>query len=221
METGKAFWLVEVAMKGGSIRVSSLLNRSVAHGPGERFIVWVQGCTLGCPGCFSPTTHSRNAGRLIEIQRLADEILATTNIEGVTISGGEPFQQARSLAGLTEIVRGMGLTVMCYTGLTIAELKRKRCDDVERLLASIDLLVDGRFVESQSTNLRWRGSSNQNIHWLTKAYDHLKESEDTTSNVELISAADAYTATGIWPKDFFETIRDLIQREKDDSTQAT
>ena len=208
-------------MTGASIRVSSIVNRSVAHGPGERFIVWVQGCTLGCPGCFSPTTHSPNGGRQVGVQQLADQILATANIEGVTISGGEPFQQAKALAGLAEIVRGTGLTVMCYTGFTIAELQRKRCDHVQRLLANIDLLVDGRFVESKSTNLRWRGSSNQNIHWLTNVYDHLKENDDTTSNVELISAADAYTATGIWPQDFFENLHDMVRREINDSTQAT
>ena len=106
-------------MKDGSIRVSSLFQRSVAHGPGERFVLWVQGCSLGCAGCFSPTTHERNGGELMEAQRLAEMILATKNIEGVTISGGEPFQQARTLAGLTETVRGTGLTVMCYTGFTI------------------------------------------------------------------------------------------------------
>ena len=78
----KAIRLVEAAMKDGSIRVSSLLQRSVAHGPGERFVLWVQGCSLGCAGCFSPTTHERNGGELMGARRLAEMILATKNIEG-------------------------------------------------------------------------------------------------------------------------------------------
>jgi anaerobic ribonucleoside-triphosphate reductase activating protein len=207
-------------MNGSSIRVSSWLQRSVAHGPGERFVIWVQGCSLGCPGCFSSSTHGRDGGELMEVQRLADVIRATKNIEGITISGGEPFQQANPLAGLTDIVRGTGLTVMCYTGFSIVELRRQRCDDVERLLANIDVLVDGRFVRSKSSILRWRGSSNQNIHWLTPAYDHLREEDDATSDVELITTEDAMTATGIWPKAFIEAFRDLTKGDKDDSTQT-
>ena len=130
------------------IQISSWLERSVAHGPGERFVLWVQGCTLGCAGCFSPHTHDRRGGKSIAVCDLANVILATRGIEGITISGGEPLLQVSPLAVLADIIRRNGLTVMCYTGFTLQELRSRGHADVERFLRGLDILVDGRFCRT-------------------------------------------------------------------------
>ena len=126
-------------MNRDSLLISHWLERSVAHGPGERFALWVQGCNLACPGCFSPQTHSFRGGRRRLVLEIAKIIQRTRNIEGVTISGGEPFQQAGPLATLSKILRGAGLSVMCYTGFTLGELREKRHRDIGRLLINIDI----------------------------------------------------------------------------------
>ena len=146
-------------------------------------------------------------------------ISATQDIEGITISGGEPFEQAAAVADLTEIVRGTGLTVMCYSGFTLAELKQKKSEDVQRLLENIDVLVDGRFIEAKAEPLRWRGSSNQKIHWLSGAYEDLRGHDDRISDVELITSDDAFTATGIWPPGFLDLLNTQTRDELDDSTE--
>ena len=199
------------------LRIASLLPRSVAHGPGQRFVVWVQGCSLGCAGCFSASTHSRWGGTRWPVPALAEEILATQGIEGVTISGGEPFEQPAALAALLDLLRGTGLTVVCYSGFTLEELRRKRCPHVDRLLAHLDLLIDGRFIAAKSSTLRWRGSNNQQVHFLTNVYDQLRGDDNATSHVELIASSHGLTTTGIWPAGFLQQVRALTRGVKDDA----
>lgn len=89
-------------------------------------------------------------------------------LEGVTFSGGEPFVQASGLLQLAEAVRERGLSLMAFTGYEIEELS---ASDQRRLLGLLDIVVTGRFVASlKRTDLRWRGSSNQRVHFLSERY---------------------------------------------------
>lgn len=75
-----------------TLRLHAFLPRSRANGPGWRSVVWVQGCSLGCPGCFNPQTHNREeVGEAVEVAEVMQRILAA-GTEGVTVSGGEPLQ---------------------------------------------------------------------------------------------------------------------------------
>jgi len=121
------------------LRIHSFVPFSHANGPGRRATIWVQGCSLGCPGCFNGATHARDGGRRIEIE----EILATLQelvdrIEGVTISGGEPLQQRPAL---TVLLRGLkartNLSVILLTGLTWEEVQRMVAADEEAIRARI------------------------------------------------------------------------------------
>jgi anaerobic ribonucleoside-triphosphate reductase activating protein len=158
----------------GWLHVAQIVDDTEAEGPGRRFALWVQGCSIRCPGCCNPemfavgSPPSRAAMSAVD---LADRAMATPGIEGVSLLGGEPFEQAGALAMFAARVRAAGLTVMVYSGYTLAELRDRVAQGnagVEALLAATDLLVDGRFEAAEpETRRRWIGSRNQEMHFLS------------------------------------------------------
>jgi anaerobic ribonucleoside-triphosphate reductase activating protein len=154
--------------RDGRINVARWLERSAVNGPGERFVLWVQGCPLACPGCWNPDTWSFGPRRLLDADELAEVVLGVAGIEGITISGGEPFSQAAALLPFVEKVREVGLSVMIFTGYELEELKGRAAQE---LVARADILVTGRFVQEQrSLELPWRGSHNQRVVFLSSRY---------------------------------------------------
>lgn len=150
------------------LNIARTLPRSAANGPGERFVLWVQGCPLACPGCWNPDTWAFERRDLRSVEEVAARILQDKGIEGITLTGGEPFSQARALAELSKLVRASGLSVLVFTGYELSELTR--AEHVELLEVS-DVVVAGRYVDRQrASGLAWRGSANQSIHFLTDRY---------------------------------------------------
>src|SRR5207249_35536 len=125
------------------------LPSSHTNGPGVRAVLWVQGCSLGCPGCFNPATHTFNDGEVLPVDELFARIVALEDaIEGVTISGGEPLQQRPAvLAFLRRIKAETSLSTLVFTGFSWDEVQR--FPEAEELLAVIDVLIAGRFDERQ------------------------------------------------------------------------
>jgi anaerobic ribonucleoside-triphosphate reductase activating protein len=108
---------------------------------------------------------------MVDPEGLADYILAIPDIEGMTVTGGEPFQQAAAIGRLCRMVRRGGLSVMVFTGWQYGDICRSPHRAVSDLLGQIDLLVDGPFVKRLADkDLLWRGSSNQQIRFLTNRY---------------------------------------------------
>jgi len=146
-----------------NIRIAGIVNDSIVDGPGFRLSVFTQGCIHGCPGCHNPKTHDFNGGYDIDTDAIILQAKENILLDGVTLSGGEPFCQS---AACTEIARGakrLGLNVWCYSGYTYEELLAGE-DDQRALLQEIDVLVDGRFeIEKKTLNCRFRGSSNQRL----------------------------------------------------------
>jgi anaerobic ribonucleoside-triphosphate reductase activating protein len=150
------------------INIAHTLPRSRVNGPGERFVVWVQGCHLACPGCWNPDTWSFAPRAMRAVDDLIAEIVGTDGIEGVTFTGGEPFAQAKQLAHVARAARDHGLGVVIFTGHELDELTTRPARD---LLALADLVVAGRFVRSRRSLISpLRGSANQTLHYLTERY---------------------------------------------------
>src|SRR5476651_1168381 len=106
------------------LRLARRSNRCTVLGPGVRAVFWVKGCPLRCPGCVAPETLPFAGGEVVPISRLAEEIAALREIEGLTFSGGEPMAQAAALAELVDSVRARrDLSVVCYTGFPLAHLR--------------------------------------------------------------------------------------------------
>ncbi|MEE6257001.1 4Fe-4S single cluster domain-containing protein [Plantactinospora sonchi] len=152
------------------VSVARFLASTRAEGPGERTAVWVQGCTIHCPGCFNPHMWSFRGGAPVGAADLVARIL-DAGTSGLTLLGGEPFDQATALARVAAGVRATGRSVMTFTGYTTDEL-RQAVDagraDVAGLLAETDLLVAGPFRADQLDRVRpWVGSTNQEFVLLT------------------------------------------------------
>ena len=175
------------------LNLARTLPRSAANGPGERFVLWVQGCRLACPGCWNPDTWAFERRDLRSVEKLAAVILTTEGIEGVTFTGGEPFAQARALTALAERVHTAGLSVFVFTGYDLDELSRP---EHLALLAVTDVVVAGRYVEAErASGLPWRGSANQRVHFLTDRYGP-SDMAEAPSIEFLISPDGGLTLTG-------------------------
>ena len=149
-----------------SIRIAGIVKESIVDGPGIRLVVFAQGCNHHCPGCHNPQTHSFQEGTWMETDEILELIRRNPLLDGVTFSGGEPFEQSDAFASLAEQIKPLKLNVMTYTGYTYEELLDgcKGIPGWRRLLDATDLLVDGRFeLARRNLLLKFRGSENQRI----------------------------------------------------------
>ncbi|WP_307806874.1 4Fe-4S single cluster domain-containing protein [Streptomyces sp. FH025] len=156
-------------------------------GPGERAVIWVQGCPLRCRGCVAEETlpfAPAESGR--PVAELVDWLAALPGIEGVTLSGGEPFAQAEALADLLDGLRERRpeLSAMAYSGFRLAALRRGTPGQ-RALLERLDVLVDGPYVAARHADLRWRGSTNQTVHLLTPRYAAVAAEPDSSAGIQL------------------------------------
>lgn len=150
-------------------RIARFIDRTEAEGPGTRSALWVQGCTIRCPGCFNPHLWGTRGGRMATPEQVLADI--PIDVEGLTLLGGEPFEQPEPLAELARLVQARGQTVMTFTGYDLDALRAATSSSVAALLSHTDLLVDGRFeVDHLDTSRPWVGSTNQRFHALTPRY---------------------------------------------------
>ena len=167
------------------LRVHAFLPASYANGPGRRAVVWVQGCTLGCTGCFNPESHP-GGGEPVPVDDLCARILAL-GVEGVTLTGGEPLQQPDAVAALLARFRTESdLSVVLFTGYTWREARRR----APEVLVHVDVLLAGRYDPRRP----------KTAHFLTTRYHqgHL----DAVPPAEVLIAADGtVTLTGTSPLD--------------------
>jgi anaerobic ribonucleoside-triphosphate reductase activating protein len=167
-----------------TICVYKILTNTRVEGPGIRFCIWTQGCKKHCPGCWAKETWSFDNGTSYNIETLYKMIVSEKNIEGVTFLGGEPFEQAEELSHLAKLIKTNNLSIVCFTGYTLEELKSKNDGAVNEFLKYIDLLIDGGFEQDKFDLSRpWVGSSNQRYIFLTDFYS-FKDIEKYSNKVE-------------------------------------
>jgi anaerobic ribonucleoside-triphosphate reductase activating protein len=164
----------------GSLRMTGTLHPPLLSrdsGPGLRWLVFLQGCARPCTDqCLNPHFLDPKGGHLVSLDELrvvAGQVAVGTygRVEGVTLLGGEPTDQAVALRPFLVIVRELGLSVMLYSGNPLAWFDREENAAAKALLDCVDILVDGPFLPRLADpNLRWRGSSNQRILRLTDRY---------------------------------------------------
>jgi len=176
------------------------MARSRANGPGTRAVIWTQGCDLGCPGCYNPQTHEGSGGNERPIGELVAWIIEQADaIEGITLSGGEPLQQAAPVLALVTAVREQtDLSIVVFSGYRRAEIDRMA--DGPAILERIDVLIDGRYVAPVHAGARLRGSDNQKIWCLTDRYS-VAEIEATPATEVEIAADGTLRLTGVSPLD--------------------
>lgn len=146
------------------LRVNGVVEESIVDGPGLRYVVFTQGCPHGCPGCHNPETHDIGGGHDMALADIFAAFTENPLLAGITFSGGEPFLQAKELSILADKVRATGKTVAAFTGFRYEDLRCSPDNDIAALLARIDILVDGPYLEEErDLELRFRGSRNQRV----------------------------------------------------------
>ena len=167
-------------------------------GPGLRAVLWVQGCGKACPGCLAPESWARTGGFSRSVSDLVAWVVAQDEIEGLTVSGGEPMDQAAPLAELLEECRKRrDLGLICYTGYSLEQLDSPAH---LRLLSQVDLLIDGPYRQELHADLLWRGSSNQRILNLSQRYS--LPGEDRSAGLEFEFLGDgklSFAGVPPWP----------------------
>jgi anaerobic ribonucleoside-triphosphate reductase activating protein len=188
-------------VSAAALRLHSFLPASTANGPGVRAVVWVQGCSLGCPGCYNPDTHAFAGGELVPVDELFGRLVALgAGIEGVTVSGGEPLQQRPALLALLgRVRRETALSVLVFTGFRWEEVNR--FPEAAELLGCVDVLIAGRYEQAQHLALDLRGSANKAVHFLTARYGPADLRAVPPAEV-VITADGEVVATGIDPPRF-------------------
>lgn len=147
------------------LRIYQRIQNVRTLGPGVRYGLWVQGCLKRCKGCVSPEAQPLYAGSLIEVGKLADEIIHTPQIEGITVSGGEPLLQQDALCELLSAIKKQrDLGVLLYTGFRYEEIVR------QPLLQWCDALIDGEYESTLDDGKSLRGSANQRLFYLSGRY---------------------------------------------------
>ena len=155
------------------IRVASITPESTVDGEGWRYVIFTQGCNHNCKGCHNPQTHSFDGGYLMNTDDILKEVMDNPLLDGITLSGGDPFFQAKELLELVRELKKNCYSIWAYTGFVFDKFldfiankdtdKRINKDMIE-LLNYIDVVVDGPFIESKKTfTCEYRGSSNQRL----------------------------------------------------------
>lgn len=176
------------------INVHSIIPVSRINGPGKRMVVFFQGCRNKCAGCFNPETHP--------FIRISEHSPGTIfgkfyrpGIEGLTVSGGDPFYQRRGLLRLLKCAKDdYGLSTVVYTGFTYERLAASAYCRV--IFRYTDVLIDGKFDETRrEPSMLARGSTNQRLHFLSSRY--VEKDFVMPGKVELIVGSDGtITQTG-------------------------
>ena len=145
------------------LNLSGIVGDSIVDGPGIRTTVFAQGCPHHCPGCHNPETWDFGCGTDAEVERLVEIVRSNPLCRGVTFSGGEPFAQPAGFAKLAKLLKEKGYEVASYSGYTFEALLAGS-EEQKQLLESIDILIDGPFLQAQkSLEIAFRGSRNQRI----------------------------------------------------------
>ena len=143
--------------------LAGIVGDSIVDGPGIRTTIFGQGCPHHCPGCHNPETWAFGCGTEMDEEQILQIIKSNPLCRGVTFSGGEPFAQAAGFAKLAKLLKPLGYEVASYSGYTFEALLHGTPEQKE-LLSSIDILIDGPFLQAEkSLELAFRGSRNQRI----------------------------------------------------------
>jgi len=181
-------------------------------GAGNRFAVWVQGCDKRCPQCIAPDSHSKTSGGYeLHIAKLA-ELASSADIDGVTISGGEPFLQSSQIYEFINLLNSQkkGLNYIIYTGFKYEELTKNV--EHQKVLDSIDLLIDGEYIHKLNNDTPLIGSSNQGVYILSDAGKKLAEDMSLKQSREIeviVKSVEDVFIVGIPEKNKLEKIKQL------------
>lgn len=184
-----------------TIQLHSFEPYSQVNGPGKRAVLWFQGCTLNCPGCYNPDTHPQTQ-KPHTIGEIVAKLALLADIEGITISGGEPLQQVKGLIALLATIKALlpHLSIVVFTGYSSNEWLNQLEDDDDLLtfLDAVDVVIAGRYNQQKRRAAGLQASANKAFHFLSDRYTTADFVTIPTAEV-IINPAGLVTLTGINP----------------------
>lgn len=185
-------------------------------GPGKRLGIWFQGCSLRCEGCISVDTWA-TAKTLIPIDQLMMALSSYLPlVDGITISGGEPFDQFDALLAIVvQLRKKTEVDILLYTGYSIEDIP----DQLQKIKPYIDVLISDPFQRQTSQTLRLRGSDNQRLHCFTsqakEKYAYYQQVVTTNDNVldVMFDAEGVVWFAGIPKRDDFIKLQTILKQQ--------
>lgn len=189
------------------MNVARILYPVQVLGPGKRIGIWVAGCSRGCKGCSNPELWEQKPEYEVSVDQLVsliENLARGHEIDGFTISGGEPLNQPKDLAKLIERLSGISSDILVYTGYQIEELRARQDKATDLVLSRIAVLIDGEYIEELNDGTFLRGSSNQRVHVLRKEHNakYQKYLVEGHNQIQNFTTTDGVVSVGIHHKTF-------------------
>lgn len=178
------------------LNVASVIIGSYTNGPGKRVVIWIQGCTIGCPGCFNTSMQPHEPIHLIDPLLFAEIIskeCSEHECEGVTLTGGEPFQQAAALNIFSSKIKERDLTIVCFSGYAKENLISSIDPSVHNLIDSIDILIAGPYNNLNKYYRTWSDDPDKEYIFLSDSYSQSDLKNDTQCELILLEKELQYT----------------------------
>lgn len=174
-------------------------------GRGNRVVIWTVGCTHRCKGCSNPELWDDSNAKNIDVSEII-KVVRTFNVDGITITGGEPFMQPEELHNLIQELSIITDDILVYSGYRLNELKAMNNRHVNAVLNLIAVLIDGRYIEDRNKGQKLRGSDNQKIHILNPAlkddYEQYLNTLPLASQVQNFLSSGSVISVGIHKPNF-------------------
>ena len=189
------------------MNIARILYPVQVLGPGSRIGIWVCGCSRGCPGCSNPelwVPRQEYEVAVTDVLEMVRSIAEKHPVDGFTISGGEPMDQAKELAELLEELAGISGDILIYSGYKLEELKSRRDDTTDRVLATAAAMIDGAYIQEKNTDVLLRGSENQRIHLLKSEWTERYEAylSSAHNRVQNFVTSNGVVSVGIHRRDW-------------------
>jgi len=183
-------------------------------GPGTRIGIWFAGCTHGCKGCSNPELWARDVKYMVDcrqVMSLVHSIADYNQVEGITITGGDPLEQPEALRELLPELNSITADILLYTGYTFDQILGK----YEDILQNVAVVIDGPYVESLNHGESLRGSTNQNIIILKKQYTDLyaRYMRDSAGQIQNFFQTNGFISVGIHRPNFEKEL-EIIMKKK-------
>lgn len=181
-------------------------------GPGDRIGIWFDGCVHRCKGCSNPELwefQDKYKTSADTVRKLIDSVGVQYQVDGFTLTGGDPFLQPETLREILPILLEYSKDILCYTGYDYEIIKEQYPDIVEK----IAVIIDGKYIEERNTNVFLRGSDNQRIivrdDFKNKYNAYL---ENGTNEIQNFSTRDSVISVGIHKRSYEEDLEEIVAK---------
>lgn len=194
------------------MQVARIIFPVQSLGPGNRICIWVCGCKRHCYRCANPELQAFDSTKEIEIDSLCQMLAPILSMaDGISISGGEPFEQTAELRQLIDFISPQVKDILIFSGYTQEELRARKDYDTEHILSSVAVLIDGEYIDELNQGDTLRGSSNQHIHYLnTSIQPRYEEYLRQGRKVQNVATSSGVFSIGIHNKDFISDLKNSL-----------